>query len=388
MGRRSHRKSRAGCLQCKKRKVKPSQPGPSSFQPSGLPSNISDYGPSSQDSSASPRKQSQYETESLALSIPGPTLSLLNTSSELAVLDLELLHHYTTSTCYTLSRAPAVQAIWRDEAPRVGFSMPFVLHALLAISALHLARSNPSRREECICRAQRHHEAAVRTVAPVVPSLAADNCVALFLFAALTCLFSCAKPPGKSDFLVLFQRGRISEWVRLTRGNKAIINCHDNDLRTGTLQPLFVNGSFLAARSRDSHALEQGRPYVWELRQMIREQCLEPSQLQVYMDTLDELSRTLATVMRPGGQWRLDTADVFSWLLQISDEYLELLRQEAPIALIVFAYFCVSLRQIEWMWWMEGLSERLMSELCSALDEKYWEWLRWPQEQICRGPGS
>lgn len=336
-----------------------------------------------------PAQQTRASTSQFAHQAPQPVRpiapppNLGYSSPGLCVLDLELLHHYTTSTCYTLSRAPAVQAIWRDEAPRVGFTAPFVLHAILAISALHLAKSNPARRAECVAWGQMHHEAAVRTVVPVLPSLAADNCVAVFLFASLTCIYSCAKPHGEDDFLVLFERGHISAWVRLFRGNKAIISCAENDLRMGTLRPMFVNGGYLASSRREGQALEQGRPYVWELRQMIREHPLENFHRQIYMDTLDELSRTLAVVMKPGEQRRLETADVFAWLLEASDEYLNLLREESPIALIIFAYFCVSLRQIEWMWWMEGLSERLMSELCSVLDEKYWGWLRWPQDQIC-----
>ncbi|KAL5358519.1 hypothetical protein BJX96DRAFT_146717 [Aspergillus floccosus] len=400
-GRRSHRKSKNGCLQCKRRKVKCDEGRPTcnkcnmhgvycsyadtdGGRESSHSNSTLELPPADQHSRAS---SSQLPIEqSIQIDPPPATRPNLSLSSfsDLEVLDLELLHHYTTSTCYTLSRAPAVQAIWRDEAPRVGFTMPFVLHGLLALSALHLARSNPSRRAECVARAQMHHEAAVRTVAPVVPFLAADNCVALFLFASLICIYSCAKPHGDDDFLVLFERGRIAEWVRLFRGNKTIINCVENDLRTGALRPIFVNGGYLAEARREAQALEQGRPYLWELRQMIRESPLEPSQLRIYMDTLDELSRTLAVVMKPGGQHRLDTADVFVWLLEVSDEYLDLLGQEAPIALIIFAYFCVPLRQIEWMWWMEGLSERLMSELCAVLDEKYWGWLRWPQEQICR----
>ncbi|KAL4896138.1 hypothetical protein BDV59DRAFT_128400 [Aspergillus ambiguus] len=398
-GRRSHRKSRNGCLQCKRRKVKcdegrptcnkcsvhgvycsfvdsspPVQPGSEKSSPSN--------GPAPRHATVGLSQRGSEQPNQTIAPATNTSILALRSSSDLTIFDFELLHHYTTSTCYTLSRAPAVQAIWRDEAPRVGFTMPFVLHALLAISALHLARLNPSRQAECVARAQMHHEVAVHTVAPVVPFLAADNYVALFLFSSLTCIYSCSKPQGEDDFLVLFERGRISDWVRLFRGNKAIISCVENDLRTGALRALFVNGGYLAASRRGANALEQGRLYVWELRRMICDSALGPSQLSVYLETLDELSRTLAIVMKPGEQHRLDTADVFAWLLEVSDEYLDLLRQEAPIALIIFAYFCVSLRQIEWMWWMEGLSGRLMSELGSVLDEKYSGWLQWPQQQI------
>lgn len=311
-----------------------------------------------------------------------PSLSSLGPfPSTLAVFDLELLHHWTTSTCYTLSRSPAVQTIWCQEAPRIGFSTPPVLHTLLAFSALHLARSDESRRASCLAYAQMHHNIAVREMVPLVSTIARENGAALFIFSSLTCMFSCAKPSEEGDFLVLFERGNLSEWARLFRGTKTIISTGGEDLRTGRLAPIFTNGTYLAAAHRAPHALEQGKPHVWELQQMVWRECAaDPSLRAVYQEALDELARTLGLAIRPGIMRRLETADVFRWLLDISDEYLNLLCQEAPIALIIFAHWCASIRQIEWMWWMEGLSARLMTQLYSVLDPKYQEWLLWPQE--------
>ncbi|CAG7940383.1 unnamed protein product [Penicillium nalgiovense] len=82
--------------------------------------------------------------------------------STLAVFDLEMLHHWTTSTCYTLSGSPAVQTVWCNEAPRIGFTTPPVLRTLVASSALHLARSDEPRRVACLAHAQTHHCTAVR----------------------------------------------------------------------------------------------------------------------------------------------------------------------------------------------------------------------------------
>lgn len=194
-------------------------------------------------------------------------------------------------------------------------------------------------------------------------------------------MFSCAKPSEEGDFLVLFERGNLSEWARLFRGTKTIISTGGEDLRTGKLAPIFTNGTYLAAAHRAPQALEQGKPHVWELQQMIWRECAaDPSLRAIYQEALDELARTLSLAIRPSIMRRLETADVFRWLLDISDEYLNLLCQEAPIALIIFAHWCASIRQIEWMWWMEGLSSRLMTQLYSVLDPKYQDWLLWPQE--------
>ncbi|CAL5867335.1 uncharacterized protein PFLUO_LOCUS1550 [Penicillium psychrofluorescens] len=288
-----------------------------------------------------------------------------------------------SSTCYTLSRVPAVQSVWHEHAPRIGFSTPFVLHALLAISALHLGRCEPHRRAACFTRAQWHHDIAIRSVVPAVPALASENSVALFLFSSLTCIFSCACNHDEESFLTLFEGGRLCDWVRLFRGTKTIIDSSSEDFRTGKLAPIFLNGSYSAAVRRGSQAMDLGQMYVWELKKMISKECSHNDQiLRTYQETLDNVGRTLGVVLKLGEGRGLETADVFAWLLEVSDDYLDLLRTWDPVALIIFSYFCVALRQIEWMWWMEGLSGRLMKQITSVLDKKYCSWLRWPQEQI------
>ncbi|KAJ9285674.1 transcriptional regulator family: Fungal Specific TF [Paecilomyces variotii] len=398
-GRRSHRKSKAGCLQCKKRKIKCDEGKPicRNCKVHGVTCSLASastytqygHGVNSQRSSASaPGPEcASPASEATSLQPTSSQSSLATFQADLAVFDLELLHHYMTATCYTLSRAPAAQAVWRDQVPRIAFTMPAVLHTLLAISALHLARSDQSKRASCIAHAQMHHNAAIHAMVPIVTSLAPENSPGMFLFASLTCIFACARPPEGTDFLVLFEHGQLSQWVRLFRGTKAIIDYGDSEFHTGVLAPIFANGSNLAARRRQAHALEQGQMYIWELRKMVCTKCSpDKSLLQIYQEALDGLCRTLAVAMKPGDERRLETADVFAWLLEVSSEYLELLRQEEPIALVIFAYFCVSVRQIEWMWWMEGLSGRLLKELHSALDEEYRSWLQWPQEQIAWSP--
>ncbi|KAJ5129829.1 transcriptional regulator family: Fungal Specific TF [Penicillium bovifimosum] len=396
-GRRSHRKSRAGCAQCKKRKVKcdESRPHCRNCEKHGVVCSFTST-PSAlltpkAESAVSPVSLSGPESVGSGRAPPSaqgpqllPSLSSLGPfPSTLAVFDLELLHHWTTSTCYTLSRSPAVQTVWRDEAPRIGFATPAVLHTLLAFSALHLARSDESRRGTCLAHAQMHHSTAVRQIIPLVSPLARDNGAALFLFSTLTCMFSCAKPSEDGDFLVLFERGTLSEWARLFRGTTTVIRTGGEDLRTGRLAPIFTNGTYLVAAHRSPQALEQGKPHVWELQRMMWRECAaDPSLRSIYQDAIDELARTLGLAIKPGVTRRLETADVFRWLLDVSDEYLNLLCQEAPIALVVFAYWCASVRQIEWMWWMEGLSSRLMTQIYSVLDQRYRDWLSWPRDII------
>ncbi|KAL3494004.1 hypothetical protein BJX62DRAFT_223586 [Aspergillus germanicus] len=402
-GRRAHRKSKAGCLQCKRRKVKCDEVKPvcrncarhkvaCSFGGVGLSAppqhNLT--------GSCDPRPDISPLVTQVAESASPPLIAVENqlprdtdrpnlvVTPTLPLFDMELLHHYTTSTCYTLSSNQVVQAIWRDETPRVGFSMPAVLHALLAVSALHLARSDPARRTTCLAHAHIHHNTAVQLVTPHLPSLASDNGVGLFLFSALTCILACSAT-AHAEFSLFAERGCLAEWVRLIRGMKTVIEQSNWNFLTTPLRPMFVYGSRLTTTFGDtgSAATEHGRKFTWELRQAINNKLgHDQERCRIYGEALDGLSKTLGVAMAPAEGPRLQTGDVFAWILELSDEYLDLLLQEDPFALMIFAYFCVALRQIEWMWWTEGLSRRLLMQIYPVLNERYHCWMTWPQEQI------
>ncbi|KAL4949054.1 hypothetical protein BDW69DRAFT_82727 [Aspergillus filifer] len=388
-GPRSHRKSKSGCLQCKKRKVKcdESRPGCHKCAVHGVACSFTNsaHGRNQEDSPIS----AGSSTFNLALSTPGPDPSLHQTlpvPSPLNIQDLELLHHFMTSTCYTTSRVPAIQSLWRDEVPRIAFSTPFLLHALLAVSALHLAHSTPSRRSSCNAQAHFHHNAAVTSVIPEITSLATDNAAALYLFSSLTCMFSCADMERNSNFLILSREGQLAQWIQLFRGIRAVLGDDRHEFQTGILAPIFVNGGFVTKIRRSPEALQEGRIYVLELKNMITKSHSDDTAKQkVYQDAIDGVTRALAVTLKPS---MAETAGVFAWMVEASDEYLELLRKEEPTALIILSYICVAVRQVEWTWWTEGLSARLMSQVYGALKEEDREWLRWPAQQIGWQPAA
>ncbi|KAL4797206.1 hypothetical protein BDV19DRAFT_377653 [Aspergillus venezuelensis] len=362
-GRRTHRKSRAGCLQCKRRKVKCDEGKPVCHKCTvhGVPcsfnsisrQNIGDLSDSLASTSDHVPERSRQASPAPRSDMGQPPPALTPIPAGLSITDLELLHNYMINTCYTLSRVPAIQAVWRDQAPRIGFSAPFVLHAILAVSALHLGHLEPSRRASCIAQARTHHDAAITAVIPNLEQLTSENAVALFLFSSLTCIFSCATVHGtdEGNFLLLFEQDNLSHWVHLFRGIKTILEHGNDDLTKGTLAPIFRNGDFRTAVRRDPKTLEQGQM----------------------------LACTLVVTLKPNV---LETADVFAWMLESSDEYLDLLRRGSSTALIIFSFWCVAAKQLDWSWWAKGLAGRLLGQVHAELDERVRVWLRWPMEQI------
>jgi hypothetical protein len=231
-----------------------------------------------------------------------------------------------------------------------------------------------------------HHNTAVQLVTPHLPSLASDNGVGLFLFSALTCIFACCAT-AHAEFSLFAEQGRLAEWVRLIRGMKTVIEHTNQNFLTTPLRPMFVYGSRLRTTSsfHDLGSIERGRELTRDLRQAIYHHVFHDQTLwDICAEALDALSKTLGVAMAVNEEEgpSLQTGDVFAWILELSDQYLDLLLQEDPYALAIFAHFCVALRQIEWVWWTEGLSRRLLMQIYPVLDERYHCWMTWPREQI------
>jgi hypothetical protein len=299
-------------------------------------------------------------------------------SLELNMAQLELLHNFCTSTCYTMSRNPVIQTIWRVTAPKIGLGCPFAMRAMLAMSAFQLARSQPEQREFYIAQANYHHDIALRIVTSILPGITKETCSGLYIFAALTCLISCAKPRPAGDFLFVGDRG-IAEWLQLFKGTRFIVSQFLDILLSGPLEPIITSGK----RRHDMRfsATNINPPYLQELRRVMFANNPALPHAAIYNAAIDELGRTFACLEEVSEQPH-ESSDVFMWMIFVPDEYLTLLSERVPEALVIFAFYCVALKQLEWAWWMEGNSSQLIAGIYQLLGVEHRIWIQWPIEQL------
>jgi hypothetical protein len=292
--------------------------------------------------------------------------------------EMALLHHFSTSTCYTISRNPILQTLWQIRIPQASFTSPFVFRAILALSALHLAHLKPEFYEHYAEQAELHHTTALQIVSSILPNVTKENCQGIYLFSILTCLISCAKPRLRDDFWS--NSDRDIEWLTLFRGTTSIITSADDCLKTGPLAPMFALGRrrTLARDARSSAAMPH---HLLTLKQLLEHSVSDRGELKCYHDSIDDMAKSFATVAEVGSH-NCETADIFIWMLRVSDEYFDYLRRRTPEALVIFAYFCVVMKEMEWAWWMQGFSVHTISGIYSSLDEEHRCWLQWPIQQV------
>ncbi|XDG01020.1 hypothetical protein ABKA04_000635 [Annulohypoxylon sp. FPYF3050] len=296
--------------------------------------------------------------------IPSPAATSVNNSPPIDwfdILDLELLHHFTTSTCFTFSTEPMVRNYWRVNVPRMGFSYQYVLKGVLSLAALHLAKFKPQRRDILVERAMIHQNASSSLALPVLNDIHSENSVPILFFSMLTMFNAFASPKESSDLLVA-SNGAMPQWLHLFRGF------------------IFDSGRQMGQVWRSMIPPEHEG--LKELETTIRMYVKDAQKLEVLAHSIDELKRAFAFTHSANVVDDQRVRGVFMWLFGIRDEFTRLIKEHDNEALSVLSFFCVLLKRLDYIWWIEGWGIHLIERICSVLDEGYRLWIQWPIEEI------
>ncbi|KEY69779.1 hypothetical protein S7711_03758 [Stachybotrys chartarum IBT 7711] len=431
MSRRPHAKVRTGCGVCKARKVKV---GPSTaltsylaitvgtlmcFMPSAWPAttvpyHISPYPVNSERHGADHKlfqrgEQCEYEGpiepptsngngngNSRSGSVPhaasphvsagGGSDQVLPSFSPLpqfgdesfSLLDMELLHQFTSSTCMTFSVDPLVRNFWRIDFVQMGFTHRFLLRSTLALAALHLAHHQTRRREALNEAAMIHHSAASSAVVPLISNMSSDNAIPVFLFSVITSFIAFASPKEPDNLLVI-SNGVVPEWLLLFRGVRSMLYAYGGDVRASPLGMTMLRTGHQTHEIWMSKSLEHDA--LKELEVNLKGHVTDPKMSKALLNVVDCLKRCYQFIYGNGYTDDERMRSISILVFKVDDEFIELLKGRQNEALCVLAFFCVPLHRMGFMWFVEGWGLHLIQSIYTALDPGFRAWIRWPIEE-------
>jgi hypothetical protein len=313
-----------------------------------------------------------------------PTVSA-STPQNNRLMELRLLHHYTTLTCKTLSHvSPMTETIWRETVPNLAFSgNNFLTDAILAISALHLRSHQP--KDQALVRASHGYMAS--TLSEYGHSLSRGiteaNAEALFLTASLIAFGSTASR--------IFARDDSGDL---------------KDRSDGYALPLSIFQSFQGVKTVVATSWQWLRNSSIVIPIIASQPALDlnlNSQASTFfgslMDGLDEEIETLdgsssAETQALTRQAYQHAVAVLNWahriprtgapmvfLATVSKRYVDLVQARRPRALAVLACFFALLKTFDNVWWLKGVARREIMGIVALFDpddEEWWPRLQWP----------
>ncbi|KAJ8117508.1 hypothetical protein OPT61_g1308 [Boeremia exigua] len=341
-----------------------------------------------------PSIQNQYSTSS-PLSNGSSNLSPSNVEqgyphsagkldTDLPILDLRLLHHWT-SKCYHSLR-PNEAALeradfWRDECTEVALHNPPLLHSYLAIAAVHRALTVPgSDRQSLILQAESHMSCALSIYRKQLEVPVVERAIPVFMTSTSLFMYHLGftqleKPEDPME--------GIYNSFRLLAGVKVVVMVFWKDIKDSRLFTYLVtlaDGDDDA--SLDARGKSDSTPEILGLKELAgslldvrdREACLAE------IEQLHQTSVRIRHLSTRSDEYSL----VLSWASRLHERFMHLVLNRNPVACIVVTYFAALLAQARPVWWVGKWPQWLLiacEQLLTTTPELL-KWLEWPRRII------
>lgn len=297
----------------------------------------------------------------------------------LSMLDLELLHCYINDFIPSSVLQTDMIPIFTKTYVDIGLSEAYVLHTLLAISALHLYWKNPSR-TELFARATSLQATALRLAQPHIVHLSQKHCMGVFVFSSFTAHFALAEVmlnPHDSSSL----RDPVEEIIncfQLTRGVATVVAPFWTYLQASCLSPIF---EYEDNRSELLPFLERDFPTYASVRELARGQEY-PERRDACIHAV-ELLFLYISILRSNPESHPSFRIILSWPVEVRKPYMEMISERDPFALVVLAYYAVLMQSRDYIPYITNAWPRyIMDYVDGALGDEWEPYLAWPRHEV------
>ncbi|KAL4770066.1 hypothetical protein BDW60DRAFT_193425 [Aspergillus nidulans var. acristatus] len=387
MLRRSHKKSRGGCVECKRRHVKCDEQRPRCLlcTMSSRECSFASEAPTPADRSPtilrSPRPspswdQNEGQGNARAQSIEDP-INLQHT---------ELLIHLTSSRAadvFSLGDGFEPYQATASRALGIGLTSPYLLYQLLAFSARHLAYLHPDKRAYHLHQATSLQTRALSLFNAGKVQITASNCVAVCLFSVVLghhlltdtltlALSGSVQPPGCRGSGLDSFLNRYIQCLETHRGVYTVAMGGWSLLMETELAPVLSRSRAFTSQEPKGDECQQLQALVVSsvsLKQEEKEACQQAIRyLQLGFDAL-------STWENENMRYQM----LFLWNVLVPSEFGGLLARKRAQALVILAYYALLLHHGRHIWQVGGAGQHIIGMIEEYLGPKWSQWIEYPR---------
>lgn len=377
--RKSHKKSRLGCKVCKQRKVKCDEKRPSCARCTASDRRCS-YLDFDLQSTSSTSTQTRRPVPTPHCESPGSHISSTELHSDgtlsaerYGLLHFGLFHHFKYRLAsFTESDSTDLDGML-ELASREALRVPYLMDELLALAAAHKStlpgEDGDWYRNESI----RLQNRALKQFGTDRPEIAGEKPLASFTFSALLGIHTLFDTFSfGTDLPTILDK--LVQCIELHHGIRVIASQTWDTVRPllhgqNPDTPGHITTEFITAIGTECDGLHD----------RLRGSDISQSTLQIYHDTVKILQYLFDSVR--ASHSRIFAA-VQEWPVRVSQEYISLLRQRRPEALVVLAHYAVLLHYAREFWAVGSSGKFLIRSITGHLGVYWADWLAWPNQVL------
>jgi len=266
--------------------------------------------------------------------------------------------------------------------PQVALGYPFLMHGILALSALHLASLETNRCGEWTAKAFTHQALALPEFRAAMSTISKDTSHAIFAFSGIVVSYAqaTASIPASLESVGGFSYDILPGWFYLLRGTGTLLRRTWPWLEEGPFSTLLRRSRFqidCTCNPDDDH-LAALLPLYSSSTEASNE---SETEMQLCLAALEELRRASCLPHSPCHSLGERSAAFISPLV-VPEGYVHLIRTKNPRALIILAHYCVLLEQGDRSSFMHHQAEQIFCSVAQCLDESWKSWIAWPESRI------
>ncbi|KAF1952307.1 hypothetical protein CC80DRAFT_596673 [Byssothecium circinans] len=365
--RKYHTKSRNGCSQCKKRRKKCDMRMPRC-------GNCTRWGAVCDFTAWSAAVRPVYERAFNQTVLTDGLLPFAVPISSFDTEDVELLRHYATQSSLTLSPRDYL-SLFQVNVPGEAKGHLYLMHSVLAFSALHLSFVDVRNRNRHSYVASTQHEKALVCFRSTVTEVTPDNAGAITIFSYLTAVYTLGLPVVFGFESIESPLSTFIDMLNVLRQAWNAVGRVQAVVETGSLHDLLrPSGKRLC--NCIMHA--KGSKVVGFLEYFIdTSPATEPENKHIYLDAIQHWHRFFLNMPCKPPLW----SHVLVWVMTVPHAYIQLLLQKRPMALVILANWAIGLYRAPNMWFNQWAKE-VTGEIWNTSDDETRRGLSWAAE-VC-----
>ncbi|KAF2227678.1 GatB/GatE catalytic domain-containing protein [Elsinoe ampelina] len=375
--RKAHRKSHLGCVECKRRRIKCDETHPTcvactargatcsyntfSIVPVSkfVNKNSDQKQPKSAGSpSTTVSGRSPARTPTSNQTQPAPIPDVGDTTFRPESLDdLRLLHHWSQYAAHTVTALPDLEDVFRCRVVGEGLKQPFLLHGVLALSALHAEYERvPPGPSPWRALAASHYATALRHYRIALADISDDKCSALFMFAIFAAVTALAMADKSSHNAITDLLESCRMWIGIVSVSHHVIAV----VRDGPFAPM-------TGRNKDQTTEEPADYAVRVIQSLYDRVSYEPlDDRPAYFKLIEALDRLFHFKY-------VGPLEVARWLCQFEGPSIDLLQRRTNLGDAILAIMGAIIHDLDGFWWARGLGKALAGAVIPTLGPQWSE---------------
>jgi hypothetical protein len=295
--------------------------------------------------------------------------------------NMELMRNFVERTSLAVDLVADGDPVWQREAVQASALSPFLQHALMALSSLHICHENPpdsySQSYHYYDAACWHSVRASELFRANVYSIDQSNWQPVLIFLIASIIFSL-------DMLLLDQAmdTGLSKHPPISPASFLLIMRRPGSLSKQLISKL-VSGSLsmtLLHRQYKFQTLADGQVIyaINSLYDFCTANMSSGSNAETYHDTVKSLKLWAEMVSCRPQSWN----GLVGWPVMVSERYIQLLGDGDEFAAVVFCYWCAVMNRAPKRYYLVGVMKKLEVAATAGLNAEWEPLLQWPRKEL------